>query len=362
MQGFFATKRIFALMKELARYFLFAILMPFPVSAQMWASPEVEMMYRQGCDQMARKDYSGAVMNFKHAVAQDRENRLLYNVLGKALFLSGNMPEAEETLYSIHDCKEMDAIAYYMLAESRVVQNKNKEAEQAIKSGIRRFPDSGMLYDEAAAVYGRTSGSADAIKWWREGIANAPSYADNYHHAAKYYAEQGNTVPALICGEIFLCMEHDTTGQDEMKSLLFAGYKKMFSDMAANDVMKYQDKRKDSKMPASFIDDIAAIYGGLAGTIADGIGVESLVMARTRFLIEWFPGNDKKYNSCLFRYQDMLVREGYFDIYNEWLFGRAESATQFESWNKFHEGDIGRFLSWRKEHYLVPGGRDIFPE
>ena len=55
----------------------------------------------------------------------------------------------------------------------------------------------------------------------------------------------------------------------------------------------------------------------------------------------------------LFAYQDNMVRNGWFDIYNQWLFGQIEDKLQFEAWGKFHEGAIDSFLNWKKSNPLV---------
>ena len=58
-----------------------------------------------------------------------------------------------------------------------------------------------------------------------------------------------------------------------------------------------------------------------------------------------------------FCYHGLLIKTGHFDIYNEWLFGEAESPLEFNAWNNFHQGDIPRFLQWKAANsYRVIAG------
>jgi hypothetical protein len=104
---------------------------------------------------------------------------------------------------------------------------------------------------------------------------------------------------------------------------------------------------------AGFESSVLSVYQMLTPVVSDGITTENLVMVRTRFLMDWFRQYGEKYPFTLFSYLDGLIRLGKFEIYNEWLFGAAESEVDYESWNQFHEGDIDRFLKWKETHGLT---------
>jgi len=156
----------------------------------------------------------------------------------------------------------------------------------------------------------------------------------------------------LLYGEIFLNIEHDTTGDDELKTRLFTGYKTMF-DNFANGI-------PDRNNTGTFENAVLRVYSSLTPVISDGITTDNLTMVRARFFMDWFSGYAKKYPYSLFSYQDNLIRSGHFDIYDQWLFGKAEGLPQYEAWNNFHEGDIDRFLKWRSTAKLQPVTADFY--
>ncbi len=56
----------------------------------------------------------------------------------------------------------------------------------------------------------------------------------------------------------------------------------------------------------------------------------------------------------LFTHQDSLLRNGWYDIYIEDIYGKAENKLQYESWNKFHTGSMDSFSSWQIDHSFIP--------
>ena len=79
----------------------------------------------------------------------------------------------------------------------RQALNDTKEAEKIYKKGIKKFPNSGPLYNE----YGELLlGQKDynAIKQWEKGIEVNPGYSKNYYNACKYYYFTTDKVLSLI--------------------------------------------------------------------------------------------------------------------------------------------------------------------
>jgi hypothetical protein len=144
-------------------------------------------------------------------------------------------------------------------------------------------------------------------------------------------------------------MAHDTIGDEQFKKDLYACWKAFF-----NGITELHDNN-------SVANDMITIFKQLTPIVSDGISVENLTMARTRFLMEWMKTGKQVNNKTgqaqkielhlftpgLFSYQDVLIREGLFDTYNEWLFGKAESPAAFEAWNKFHPEATSKFEKWR---------------
>jgi hypothetical protein len=58
-------------------------------------------------------------------------------------------------------------------------------------------------------------------------------------------------------------------------------------------------------------------------------------------------------------YHDKMLREGKFDAYNWWLFGKAENAQQYESWIRFHKDAISEYEGWVQSNRLLPVAGDF---
>ena len=112
--------------------------------------------------------------------------------------------------------------------------------------------------------------------------------------------------------------------------------------------------------PSTFLDAVEKTYLALTPVVSDGITTENLTMVRTRFLMDWFDKYAGKYPYSLFSYQDYLVKNGLFDIYNEWLFGQAESVVEYNAWKQFHTGEMEFFMEKRQSNSLHPQKSDAY--
>jgi tetratricopeptide (TPR) repeat protein len=333
-----------------------------PAYAQdTWPSPEVAQMYRHAISYMDNGNFKDAVTTFKQAILLAPDKMVLYRDMGRAQYLSGDYAEAEKSISSFLSMHEpaADAQCYQLLAASGAALGKYKDARKAIKEGLVRFPDSGILYRELGNIYHKEKKQDAALNAWIDGIEKAPAYSGNYYEAARVYLATDNVLWGLLYGEIYLCMERDTTGAQELKRLLFSGYKTMFDNIAKLPAAKDGNVFKSATVNG-FEAAVMNTYVSLTPVVSDGITTENLTMVRTRFLMDWFLAYAKKYPFSLFSYEDEMVRTGHFDIDNEWLFGKAERAEQFEAWNKFHDGDLDRFMSWQRVHPLKTNANEHY--
>ncbi len=349
-----------SLHKILFLLFCFNALVPSRAAAQeKWASPETAEMYRQAQEYMAMKNYHEAVIIYNHVLGQEPGKATLYKELGMAQHLYGNDEDAEKTLRALPGNAATDAAYFELLAVVQAAQNKMKEARATIRKGYTFYSGSGLLYDEAAKIAVQGGDSEEALQYWLSGIEADPLYAPSYYSAARTYLRSGDVLWGLVYAEMYLDIPHDTSSDDELKKLLFDGYKKMF-DNSANAGGLQNGKNKRRAASPGFKEQVSAVYTPLFAVIADGNNAENLTMLRARFIIDWFPANDKKYPFSLFRYQDIMIRNGYFDMYNQWLFGKASNSAEYDAWNKFHDGDMARFKEWKNAHPLIPLKSDFY--
>jgi Tfp pilus assembly protein PilF len=349
---------------KLQKLFLVLVCMagaPLSHAQQTRPSPEADLIYRHAGEYLSAGNYKDAIVTYRQAILLNPEKFVLYKDLGKALYLSGNFDEARETLAPLLSRPGADAETYLLLSRSYAATGNLKKATATLHSGVRQFPSSGMLYDELGNIRQSEKRNEDALNAWLDGIAHDAAYPGNYYHAAVAYLNSNDVLWGLLYGEVYLSITRDTTHVGEIKKMLFAGYRQMFDDISANASIRI-GKAHTPAAPAGFEDAVNQVYTTLTPVVSDGITTENLVMVRTRFLMEWFATYHKKYPFCLFTWQHDLVKNGKFEIYNEWLFGEAESPVEFKAWNQFHDGDIIRFLQWRAAHPLLPVASDFYNE
>ncbi len=326
------------------------------IAQDNWPSPEVEQMYHHAQDYAAMGNYKDAITTYRQAIVLAPHQFILYKELGKSLYASHWYDNAAETLQPLTGMPEADAECFQLLAASYLILNQAKKARIAIFNGLKRFPASGLLYHEKAVLNGLPGWGLDDLL---EGINKDPAFAPNYAAAAKACFVSGDPICGLLYGEIYLNIATDTTDQTELRKMLFTGYKTMFDNLAPGNT-KEKKRIKQLYPHGSFQGAIKETYLSLTPVVSDGITTENLTMVRTRFIMDWLPKYGKTFPFSLFTYQDYLIRNGLFDIYNEWLFGNTESPAEYKAWTEFHPLEMDIFLQKKKEHPLQPVHGDSY--
>ncbi len=351
----------FAIMNDVVRKIWFQCiiaLVVFTARAQdNWPSPEVQQMYLHAQEYVAMGNYKDAIVTYKQVILLAPEKFVLYKGLGKALYLAGSYSKATEALKPFMDKPEADEEFYDLLGASRAAQKDAKGAKVALKKGLGRYPSSGLLYHDLGHLYDLEKKSLDALGAWVMGISKDPAYPQSYRDAAIKYLNGGDVMQGLLYGEVYLNITSDTSGADAMRKMIFAGYKTMFDDIATNSTTRLGEMGQPAE---SFRDAVEKTYLPLTPVVSDGITTENLTMVRTRFLMDWVDKYAGIYPYSLFAYQDYLVRNGLFDIYNEWLFGKAESVSEYNAWNQFHAGEMDIFLEKKAAHGLQPASTAVY--
>jgi hypothetical protein len=191
--------------------------------------------------------------------------------------------------------------------------------------------------------------SYEAIKIWEKGIEVAPSFSKNYFNASKYYYFSTDKVWSIIYGEIFLNMEPMSTSSPEIKNILLDSYKKLFVDA---DVEK--NKNDNSPFVQAFLQTVFKQFS----VISSGINTESLIMLRTRFVLDWFNDFGTKFPYRLFDWQKQLLQEGVFEAYNQWIFTAANNLPAYQNWTTTHSSEYEEMNRFQRGRiFKVPTGQ-----
>jgi tetratricopeptide (TPR) repeat protein len=290
---------------------------------------------------MKQGDYKNAVVVLNRAVQEDPENAELMKDLAFALYLQKDYAKAQEVIDPLLDKKEADVQTYQIAAMIYKGRDDIGETEKLYKKGLRKFPESGVLYSEYGEVLWFKK-DFTAIKQWEKGIQADPNFSGNYYNAAKYYYLTLDKVWSIVYGEIFVNLESYSRRTVEIKNVLLDSYKKLFTD---SDVLKNYNTKNEFSI--AYLN----IVNRQSSLASMGITPESLTMIRTRFLLDWDEKYGAKYPFRLFDHHRQLLREGMFDAYNQWLFGPVFNLTSFQNWTNnnadaykqftvFHRGRI----------------------
>ena len=294
-------------------------------------------------------DYANALVVLNRALQQDPENLDMLKDLAFAQYLQRDYTKAVSTIDPLLDRRDADVQVFQLGGMIYKAKEDTKEVEKLYKKGIRKFPASGVLYNEFGELLWFRQ-DYNAVRQWEKGIEVDPNYSGNYYNAAKYYYLTMDKVWSVIYAEIFVNMESYSRRTIEIKNILLNSYKKMFTD---SDILKNQNNKNE--FTAAYLN-TANRQSAIASM---GITPESLTMIRARFILDW----DEKYASAypfrLFEYHRQLLREGLFDAYNQWLFGPVQNLTAFQNWTNAHAEPYKEFTNFQQGRvFKLPGGQN----
>lgn len=293
-------------------------------------------------------DFPNAIVVLNRVLQQDPRNLEILKDLAFTYYLQRDYSKGLETIKPLLDRKDADVDCFQITGLIYKAIEERKECEKMYKQGIKRFPESGVLYNEYGEMLWAKQ-DLDAIKQWEKGIEVDPNYSSNYYNASKYYYFTFDKVWDLIYGEIFVNLESYSKRTPEIKNILVEGYKKLFSDINLQ-------KNQNTKNP--FVLAYLMELNKQSTVITQGVTAETLTVLRSRFIVEWFVKNAIKFPFRLFDYQQQLLKEGMFDAYNQWIFGAAQNLPAFQNWTSTHADEYNRFINFQKGRILkLPAGQ-----
>jgi tetratricopeptide (TPR) repeat protein len=297
---------------------------------------------------MRQGDYSNAIVVLSQGLRTDPKNLEILKDLAFSYYLQKNFSQALETAKPLVDRSDADVQCFQILGMVYKAIEERKECEKMYKQGIKRFPSSGVLYNEYGEMLW-TKQDYDAIKLWEKGIEVDPNFSSNYFNAAKFYYFTLDKVWSIIYGEIFVDLESYSKRTSEIKEILLQSYKKLFSDPK---LMKNQNAKN------AFTVAYLTVINDQAEAISTGISAESLTALRSRFVLAWFERYAPSFPFRLFEYHRQLMKAGLFDAYNQWIFGAAQNLPAFQAWTVAHSDEYNRFINFQQGRvFKLPTGQ-----
>lgn len=306
---------------------------------------------------MQESDYSNAALVLNKALGMDPSNADLQNDLLFTHYLSRNYGKAIELGKQLCASTKPDIRSYQLLGMTYRAIEEQKEAEKLYKNGIKLFPTSGVLYNEYGEFLWSKEKFEPAVEQWEKGISVDPNYSSNYYNAAKHYYITKDKIWAMLYGEIFVNLESYSRRTPEIKELLLNSYKKYFTNMGS---LNAPNPKNEFEVRFS------GILDKYASSVSSGINAASLTKLRSKFILDWFQKEPVKQAYRLFEYHRQLLKEGYFEAYNQWLFGAAQDLPGFQQWTQANNTNYEAFLEFQRgrvfklplnQDYRLPGSK-----
>lgn len=295
-------------------------------------------------------DFTNAILVLNQALQRDEDNLELQKDLAFNYYLNKNYVKALEVAKPFADRKDADVQSYQILGMVYKAIEERKECEKMYKAALKKYPNSGVLYNEYGEMLWTKENWSESLKLWEKGIEVDPNYSGNYYNAAKYYYFSQDKVWGLIYGEIFVNLESYSKRTPEIKKMLLEGYKKLFTE---GNMTRGQDNKNE--FVKAFLDLMKTQSPFVA---ENGVTAETLSAVRTKFVIDWFEKYSAKFPFRLYEYHQQLLKEGMFDAYNQWLFGTAGNLTAYETWTKAHPDEFQKFDYFQHNRvFKLPAGQ-----
>ena len=286
---------------------------------------------------MQQGDYGNATLILTRALQQAPQNLEIAKDLSLSYFLQKEDQKALNVIKPFLDNDNADDQAYQIAGTIYRRLGQEKEADKNYKDALKKFPNSGGLYNDYGELLFKNR-DPEAIKEWEKGIEMDPSFGNNYYNACKYYYYKRNYIWCLLYGEIFINIESFTSRTAEIKDILLDGYKKLFAD---------PDLLTNVKDKSAFEIAFLTCMNKQNDVVIRGINPETLTMIRTRFILDWNRNYAQKYPFRLFDLQEQFLEEGLFPAYNQWIFGASQNLAAYQTWTSNHSEDADNFKKFK---------------
>lgn len=316
---------------------LFAIICCSLTGSLFAQQEDVDQLHQNAKAFMQQGDYGNATLILTRALQLDNQNLEIAKDLSLSYFFEKEDQKALDVIKPFVENNNADDQAYEIAGTIYRRLGKEKEADKNYKDGLKKFPNSGGLYNDYGELLFKNH-DPEAIKMWEKGIEMDPSFGYNYYNASKYYYYNRNYIWSLLYGETFINIESFTSRTAEIKDLLLNAYKRLFAD---------PDLLKNSKDKSAFEIAFLTCLNKQNDVVIRGINPETLTMIRTRFILDWNRNYAKKYPFKLFELQEQLLEEGLFPAYNQWIFGASQNLAAYQNWTSNHADEAENFRKFK---------------
>jgi tetratricopeptide (TPR) repeat protein len=337
---------------------IFALLFETALYAQVVVSgstTEARGYYIAAQKYIKQDDPDKAIGAYTAALILEPNNYVYLRDLSKLYLNVGNTTQAINYIERAMQLKSNDETVYEYANIIYSKLNKYEYAKNALSKGIKRFPKSGLLYHSKGDLFFLYEHDGDALSYYEKGIQVDPTYHLNYYKAAKLEITQNeNITKALVFAETFINLESFTSKTQEMKKLMLDCYKNLNEKLNNNYGNKPYNKITLSNTTNEFEKNINQAYIDNKYMLVGGLSTNNLIMLRIKFLIEWATKYNKTHNFELYNFQQKLISDGYYEAYNQWIFGALLDKDKFQKWAIDNGEELNKLTDYIQNNKIKP--------
>lgn len=281
--------------------------------------------------------------------------------LAYAHYLKEDYKGAIKILENNLNHKDVTERLFQLLGNSYDVLGKSEKAFEAYDTGLKKFPNSGMIYLEKGNVHWNKKEYGEALPYYEKGIEVDPIFPSNYYRATLIYCGSSEEVWGMLYGEIFMNLERNSSRTSEISKLLYDTYNsqiKFSSDtsfsvsFSKNATISIEDLKDPNKMKLPYGVGVYEPILMISMINEKNIDLNSLDRIRRNFIENYFKNeNTRKYPNILFDYQDKVLKANHLEAYNHWILMKGDEDG-FDKWYLANKDKWDNFIKWFTDNGL----------
>ncbi len=304
-----------------------------------------------------------ALMDFETLATKYPKNFLVQYERIYCLYHLGRFDDVIKCRKTVLDNKDTRDIAYQMVGNAYDCVGQTDKAVKTYEEGLKRFPDSGLLYLELGNICFVKQEFDKALDNYNLGIVGMPNFASNYYRAANLYLASTNLlVWGLVYGEAAILLAPDKTERhEELARKMVACYKDNihfdFDDEKGLKVtfVPSRNVTVDNESKKTYL----AFPGIYEGAISQPLkqmydekipftgSVRQLMEIRKGMVETYYSVTDNLYGNSMYllEYQKQVIDAGHWEAYNYFIFGMYY-PDEYSHWCDTHVREIKAFAKW----------------
>lgn len=281
------------------------------------------------------------------------DNYLIMFELGYAYMLDKDYKKSLKIYkYMCDKLPDADAQTYQMLGTLYDYNGDAKKSVEAYKKGLKKFPNSGLIYCELGIMSLKENDYNSALDYFEKGIAVEPDYSPNYYRAAQLLMGSNQRAWGMIYAETMALMPSREGRKEEVM--------KMMTDVINEKITHRGDTVHIAFNKVNVVDTYADAIAGLyevgyykAATIkkqSDRFSIKELIEMRSGLMEVAQTLDGVVY---LLDYLCKVNDAGHWEAYNYWLFYEV-NPEEANAWYEENSNKIDAFASWYEENPFLP--------